>query len=111
MTSVDLDTARAARAEAIGEAPTVKFGGLVFELPPEMPFAIVESIRDLSKAQEESDGLAVAGVLSDIAQALFRSRYQEFLDLGPSMTDMQALLENVSGLYGMNAGESPASEG
>lgn len=108
---VDLDAARVARAEANGKSPTIMFGGKTFDLPPEMPFAIVESVGELTKAQEDGDGFATAALLSQIARSLFRDRYQEFLDIGPSMTDMQTLLENVAGLYGLNTGESPASEG
>lgn len=109
--TVDLDAARAARAEANGERPTVTFGGKTYELPIEMPFAIVESVGELQKAQDDQDGIAVAGILANIAQSMFGDRYQEFLAAGPSMTDMQSLLENVAGLYGLTPGESPASEG
>ena len=109
--SVDLDAARAARAEANGEAPTVKFGGLVFALPTEMPYTIVESVNAMQAAQEGGDGYGITKQLTAIAMDLFGDRYQEFLGLHPSMLDMQVLLENVAPLYGLTPGESAASEG
>jgi|SRR4051794_6323357 hypothetical protein len=111
MAEFDLDAARAARAEANGNAPTVKFGGKVFELPVEMPFGIVEAVNQMQAAQQNGDGYKVTLALSSIARDLFGDRYQEFLEFRPSMLDMQALLENVAPMYGMTPGESQASEG
>jgi hypothetical protein len=108
---VDLDAARAARAETNGEHPTVKFGDTVFELPIEMPFGIVESVNAMQAAQESSDGYAVTRSIAAIAQDLFGESYEKFMEKGPSMLDMQMLLENVAPLYGLTAGESQASEG
>lgn len=111
MGNVDLDAARAARAEQNGEHPTVTFGGEMFELPTEMPFTIVESVNEMQKAQEEGDGYAISKLLTGIAQDLFGERYEEFLTKHPSMLDMQSLLENIAPLYGLDQGESQASEG
>lgn len=107
---VDLDAARAARAEQNGEHPTVKFGDQIFELPTEMPFTIVESVNEMQAAQAESDGFRISKMLTVIAQDLFGDHYTEFLDKHPSMLDMQLLLENIAPLYGLNQGESQASE-
>lgn len=111
MAEFDLDAARAARAEANGEAPTVKFGGTVFALPVEMPYTIVESVNQMQAAQEAGDGYKVTQMLSAMARDLFGDRFEEFLAFHPSMLDMQALLENVAPLYGLTPGESQASEG
>jgi hypothetical protein len=111
MAEFDLDAARAARAEANGEAPTVKFGGVVFVLPVEMPYQIVESVNAMQAASEKGDGYTVTQMLSAIAKDLFGDRFEEFLSFHPSMLDMQALLENVAPMYGLTAGESQASEG
>lgn len=108
---VDLDAARAARAELNGEHPTVKFGEKVFELPVEMPFGIVESVNAMQKAQETGDGYLVTKALSDIAKDLFGPEYEAFLAFQPSMLDMQMLLENIAPMYGLTPGESAASEG
>ena len=106
----DLDAARAARAEQNGEHPTIKFGGVIFELPFEMPFSIVESVGEMQAAQESSDGYKVSQMLNAVAQDLFGDRYEEFLSFQPSMLDMQSLLENIAPLYGLTTGESSASE-
>jgi hypothetical protein len=111
MGEFDLDAVRAARAEANGVAPTVKFGDKVFELPVEMPFTIVESVNEMQAAQETGDGYKITRMLTAIAEDLFGDRYKEFLELRPSMLDMQALLENVAPMYGLTTGESQASEG
>lgn len=108
---VDLDAARAARAEQNGERPTVIFGGKTFELPVEMPFTIVESVNEMQAASESGDGYTISRKLNEIASDLFGDRYKEFLEQHPSMPDMQALLENIAPLYGLNQGESSASEG
>lgn len=108
---LDLDAARAARAEANGERPTVKFGGQIFELPVEMPFGIVESVNAMQLAQETGDGYEVTKSLAAIAKDLFGDKYEAFLAFHPSMLDMQALLENIAPIYGLNQGESSASEG
>jgi hypothetical protein len=110
MGNVDLDAVRAARHELNGVGPTVTFGGVTFELPNELPFTVVESVRQMGVAQAADDGFAVSEIINDMGQYLFGARYEEFLALGPSMSDMSALLENIAPMYGMNAGESAASE-
>lgn len=108
MGNVDLDKARAARAETNGNSPTVTFGGTTFDLPSEFPFVIVELVRELRR--DDNDGIRVSEIIGDISRALFRDRYKEFLNLGPSMLDIQALLDGVTPEYGLTQGESPASE-
>jgi len=109
MANVDLDKARAARAESNGEAPTVTFGGASFTLPVELPFSMVEEAHTLSASV--GDPYAITQAISNIAESLFGDRYQEFLDHGPSMGDMQMLMDSIPELYGMTPGESAASEG
>lgn len=109
MANLDLDKARAARAEANGEAPTVTFGGVEFLLPVELPFSMVEDARKLSGVV--NDPYAITEAISAISRSLFGDRYEEFLDYHPSMGDMQVLMDSIAGLYGMTPGESAASEG
>jgi hypothetical protein len=109
--TVDFDAARTARAEKNGEVPTAVLSGVTFEFPAEMPFAIVEDTRRLVEAQENNDGFAVSEIIAGIAKSLFGERFDEFMGLGPSMMDMQELLSNVMQLYGIDSGESQASEG
>jgi hypothetical protein len=108
---VDLDALRAARSEANGEHPTVKFGGDIFELPTEMPFSIVENVNEMQQASEKNDGYTVSQKLTQISHDLFGDRFEEFLGKHPSMLDMQSLLESIAPLYGLQQGESQASEG
>lgn len=107
---IDLDALSAARAEVRkDEAPTVRFSGRDFQLPYELPFAVIEAISRLQKAQEKDDNALAADVIIDVSRALFGADFQAFLDLRPSMQDVSTLLENVSSAYGMSMGESEAS--
>jgi len=106
---IDLDALEAARREASEECPVVKFKGKTFEMPVELPFTIVEAIGRLENAPEEKKNEVAGALLSDIARALFGERFREFLELGPSMNDVSALIEHVSGVYGTSTGESSAS--
>ena len=112
--NVNLDAARAARSEAQGEHPTVTLGGQVFELPVELPFAVVEMVGELAGAAATTDdpnaGAEAATIIGRIARALFGTRYQDFIDLGPSLADINAVLEGIAPLYGLGLGESQASE-
>lgn len=118
---IDLDAYAAARREAKKVQPQVRFGGETFELPVEMPFAVVEAVRSMQNASERreqdekdgkepEDGGETTQALADIAKALFGARYRQFLDLGASMDDVTALLEHISVAYAAEPGESSASE-
>lgn len=100
---IDLDKIGAARREAQDERPLIRFGGKDFQLPPEMPFAVIEAVGRLSAGPDgEPDNSALAESMSDIARALFGTRYREFLGLGPSVEDLTALLGEIAPAYGMN---------
>jgi len=109
MGTIDLDAISAARREGKDEKPSVKFGGVDFTLPAEMPFAVVEAVGRM-QAAEGDDNAQVADAMADLARSLFGPRFREFLDLGPSVQDITALLEAVAPAYGVSSGESPASE-
>ena len=107
---IDLDALAAVRREAAGESPTVKFGGRSFELPVEMPFAVVEAVGAITGAEtDEEKNLVVSRLMVELAQALFGDRYKDFLGLHPSTNDVTALVENISVVYGTDSGESQAS--
>lgn len=113
--SINLDAARAARSEALEEAPTLLFKGVEFKLPIEIPFAIVESAATIVAAErsgEDDDerGGAAAAAIAQMARALLGEEYDKFLALGPSMSDMNLILESIGDLYAVNLGESQASE-
>ena len=108
---IDLDKIGAARREAQEERPMIRFSGKDFQLPPEMPFAVIEAIGRLSPGEDgQVDNAALSESIADIARSLFGGRYREFLNLGPSVEDMTALLEHIAPAYGMKADaeETPA---
>jgi hypothetical protein len=95
---IDLAAARVARLEAQGELVTLKWSDdITFTLPVEMPadFAILGQERDVHGA--------VAALIGD--------RTDEFFALRPSMDDLMELLQAAGKVYGMEPGESPASDG
>jgi hypothetical protein len=98
---IDLDAIGAARREAQDERPLVRFGGEEFQLPKEMPFAVIEAVgRVQPKEGEEPDNAAIAESMADIARSLFGKKYRRFLDLGPSVEDLSSLLERLAPAYG-----------
>lgn len=107
---IDLDALAAVRREAAGKNPTVKFGGKVFKLPVEMPFAVVEAVGKISGAEDDEEkNLIMSRLMGELASALFGERYKEFLGLHPSTNDVTALVENISVVYGTDSGESQPS--
>lgn len=94
---IDLDAARAARAEVAGEqaAPVIKFGGRDFRLPNEMPFEFAELCHD----GKIRDGLVV----------LLNGQADDFFALQPTLGDIETLANGVAGLYGVDLGKSAAS--
>lgn len=89
---INLDQARAARAEASGEPVVLIFKSKKFTLPPELPaeFAL---FADEGKSRES-------------IHALFgEDKAAEFFKLGPSLDDLTALLDNVRTIYGLGEGE------
>jgi hypothetical protein len=98
MGELDLDAARAARAEARGEPPTVTLGGETFTLPVEIPMRYIWAL--------------VEGDDMDALKVLFNGQLDRFLATEPSGQDIVALVAGVPKLYGMaSQGESPASAG
>lgn len=94
---IDLDRARAARAEAKKEPVTLKFGGRDFTLPPEIPFDFAM--------------YAAEGRLRESVGALIGDDAEAFFALRPSMPDIEALVDHARTVYGVKVGESPASAG
>lgn len=95
---IDLASARAARLEAQGEPVTLKWSETIsFELPVEMPadFAIYANEWDIRGS--------IVALLGD--------RAEEFFALRPSMNDLTALVNAAGEVYGVEPGESPASDG
>jgi hypothetical protein len=97
---LDLDAARAARAakaEAEGEAHVLVLGGQEFELPTEMPL-------DFVLAAAEGD---VAGSLRVL---LGEEEYENLRAKGLSVSDLNELIGGLAEVYGLeDVGEALAS--
>lgn len=93
---VDLDKARAARAESQGDPVTVTLGGEQFVLPSEMPMPFVWALED--------------GDVRAAVQALVGGeQWPAFLATRPSDDDLAELLKQASRAYGVDSGEDEAS--
>lgn len=98
MPELNLDAAKAARMEAMGEPKVLVFGGETFELPPELLL-------------EHAD-IFVAGDPKSIITALVgEARIERFMEHKPSLEDVKVLAEGLKGLYGIEVPESSASNG
>lgn len=91
---IDLDAARAARAEVAKENPVIKFAGENWALPPELPWAIAEAA-----------GAATAEAAIAAVRSLLGDRWDAFLACGPTIDDMRILLENIAALYAVDPGK------
>lgn len=96
---LDLDKARAARAEAAGEAPVVVFAGREYVLPVEVPadFAFAMEGRNLH------DAIRALFLTPEDADSFFASK--------PTLEDLGALADGIGEMYGLSAPESVASGG
>lgn len=90
---IDLDAARAARAEAQLDAPIVKFNGKKYKLPVELPWSIVE-------AATSQDGAQIIAAV----KTLLGEQWDDFQSANISVADMQVLIENISKLYAVEPG-------
>lgn len=86
MGSIDLDAARAARAEAQGEPHTVVFGGQEYALPAEIP--------------AEFGFLLVEGNLPEAISSVLGESAGEFWAQKPSINDLEVFSEDMARLYG-----------
>lgn len=91
---VDLDAARAARAEARGEAPSVVVNGREFKLVPELPLMFAEALREnrMWEAQQ--------------LMLLNKDELEDFLACELTSDDLEAIAEAYSA---GTVGESRAS--
>lgn len=97
MARIDLDAARAARAEK-QEQHSIVFGGEEFALPPEAPFEFAFKLI-------ESD---FRGALRE----LLGEQTDAFFSHHPTMADITELVDGAGRMYGFDgSGESEASEG
>lgn len=90
---IDLDAARAARAEAKKEAPIIRFGGVDYTLPIELPWRIVE-------AASTQDTLQIVSAI----KSLLGDQWEKFEANGVSASDMTVLIEQIASIYGTDSG-------
>lgn len=105
---IDLDKSKAARREAQPEPPTVKFGGVVFELPRELPFELIDELAEV--ADNEEGEMGQIKLIRVMTKVLLGDREEEFLALKPSLADIQTFVTEVYPMYGLTLGESSASD-
>ena len=92
--TINLDAARAARAEAHAEPVTVIFDANEYKLPAELP---------IEAATKANDPMA-------FLEVLLGDRHVEFMASRPSMQDVLTLAEGIAKAYGFeSAGNSSAS--
>ena len=98
---LDLDAARAARAEKAGPAPVVVLEGVEYELPRELPMeAVLAVAEDLRKPNPATVRAAMEAIFGD-HWATLRSKL--------SVSDSMLVLTGVLELYGTDLPESEAS--
>lgn len=86
---IDLDAARAARAEAQGEKPTIVFGGETWTLPAELPWAVAE-------AATAGDGAAALKAI----ELLLGEQWPAFKKHNPTLADIMVIVEGIGDIYG-----------
>jgi hypothetical protein len=105
--TIDLDAARAARAEKSGVARTFKLGGKTYALPAELPMeailTVAEGLLDSMPNAEKVSAVRLA------LQAILGEHYDEVRTL-LSAQDAGVLLTGVLELYGTSLPEARASE-
>lgn len=121
MRTINLDQARAARAEAEDAGVVVKFAGQDFTLPPELPIGVVETAATLGDVQDRhkaARGAARAVIEMEMARVMLSllrdhllgpEEWDRFYAARPSIGDLTELLNQVFTIYGTDLGESQAS--
>jgi hypothetical protein len=102
MTEINLDEARAARAEKLDEQ-AFTFKGERFELPAELPYSVLGPIGAL--VENEQNLLALRGTMVEL---LGEEGHARFEALGPSIADLNVLVEGIFKGYGLG---TPATNG
>lgn len=102
MGEIDLDAARQARLEQSG-GRSFTFRGERFELPPELPYAVLEPLTRLGRNERD------LGALRDTMAALLgQESHARFESLDPSLADLNELVGFLFVEYGLG-GESSSN--
>ena len=86
---IDLDAAKAARAEAAGESASIRFAEKDWTLPAELPWAVAE-------AAAGGDGPAAMRAI----ELLLGDQWPAFKAEKPSLADIMVIVEAVGEIYG-----------
>lgn len=98
---IDLDAARAAKAERKAEGHSVKVGGETFTLPPMLPFGFLEAAFSATTAEEVQHAIRIL---------LGPDQFDRFLEQRIDDDDLDALMDGVFKAYtGHGQGKSSAS--
>lgn len=108
--TIDLDQARAARAEEKKIAPTMKFGGKDYVLPVELPVEVIREMGRLAEASKNKDGEAITTALLHAMEELLGPDYPEFMANRPSVNDLSAIVAAIPEEYAIESGESSGSD-
>lgn len=104
MGRIDLDAARAARAEALADAPILVIGGKDYTLPVEVPYRFAELLARIQHANEQES----AELIGDSLRILFGDAYEE-VSKQMSIADIGALFDQIGKAYGTPLGPSSNS--
>ncbi len=94
-------TKRGAAARSEDKPKTIKFEGLALTLPAKLPFRVLRHTRE--------EG--ISGVVSFVEDVLGDEQMEKVWALDIDIERGGELMEEILGCYGMDAGESPASDG
>lgn len=109
--TIDLDAARAARAEARGDAPvpTVRIGGVDYPMPAELPAGALTAFGQIYAAADSDEETVQIAALSGMEDALETilgaETWAAVKGLGLSFDDYEVLLEGAFEVYGVSLGE------
>lgn len=107
--------ATAALAEGNGKPRTITVRGESFELPADVPFAVLFATRTAHTAQAEQDNAAASVAMLELAEAYVGADRLRQLVNGLSLQEgteaIKELIDACHAEYGTDTGESSASSG
>lgn len=115
MRSIDLNAARAARAEKEQDEPVViLIGEDHYKLPREMPLAYLDAAGEMAakaRSESEDDQADIPGlVIRSIVALVGEGSYRELVDKHAlTFDDLRVIFQQAGELYGVSLGEASAS--
>lgn len=115
MRTIDLNAARAARAEKDQDEPIIiVIGEDHYKLPREMPLTYLEAageLADKSRSEDENEQADVPGlIIRSIVSLVGAETYAELIGKHAlTMDDLRVIFQQTGNLYGVSLGEASAS--